>query len=94
MTFTFALLYGVLVSFFNFLFRVVEAGQLKRGRLMASALISTLLAGVSSSSVTIALGLMPYNLTLVSVLLFVGGLQGLIGGYLSGVFWVRYFHNF
>jgi hypothetical protein len=94
MTFTFALLYGVLVSVFNFLFRVVEAGQLKRGRLIASALISTLLAGVSSSSVTIALGLMPYNLALVSAMLFFGGLQGLVGGYLSGVFWVRYFHNF
>ena len=94
MTFTVALLYGVLVSSFNLLFRVIEAGQLRRRRLMASALISTLITGASSASIAITLGLMPYNLTLVSALLFFGGLQGLVGGYLSGVFWVRYFHNF
>jgi len=94
MTFTVALLYGVLVSSFNLLFRVIEAGQLRRRRLMASALISTLFTGASSASIAIALGLMPYNLALVSALMFFGGLQGLVGGYLSGVFWVRYFHNF
>lgn len=94
MTFTVALLYGVLVSSFNLLFRVVEAGQLRRRRLMASALISTLITGASSASIAIALGLMPYNFALVSALMFFGGLQGLVGGYLSGVFWVRYFHNF
>jgi hypothetical protein len=91
MTFTFALLYGVLVSTFTFLFHVVEAGQLRRGRLMASALASTLLAGAASSSVTIALGVMPFDSTLVSVMLVIGGLQGLVGGYLSGVLWTRYF---
>jgi len=94
MTFTVALLSGVLVSSFNLLFRVIEAGQLRRRRLMASALISTLFTGASSASIAITLGLMPYNLVLVSALLFFGGLQGLVGGYLSGVFWVRYFRNF
>jgi hypothetical protein len=93
MTFTVALLYGVLVSSFSSLFRVIEAGQLKRKRLMASALTSTLLIGISSSSVTIALGLIQYSHAFVFALLFFGGLQGLIGGYLSGVFWARYFRN-
>jgi hypothetical protein len=94
MTFTVALLYGVLVSSFNLLFRVIEAGQLRRRRLMVSALISTLITGASSASIAITLGLMPYNLVLVSALMFFGGLQGFVGGYLSGVFWERYFRNF
>ncbi|KON26404.1 hypothetical protein AC480_05735 [miscellaneous Crenarchaeota group archaeon SMTZ1-55] len=91
MTFTFALLYGVLVSVSTCLFHVVEAGQLRRGRLMGAALISTLLAGIASSSVTIALGLMPFDPSLVAAMLCVGGLQGLGGGYLSSILWTRYF---
>lgn len=94
MTFTVALLYGVLVSSFNLLFRVMEAGPIRRKRLMASALISTLITGASSATIAISLGLMPYNLLLFSALLFFGGLQGLVGGYLSSIFWERYFHNF
>lgn len=91
MTFIFALLYGVLVSAFSFLFRVVEAGHLRRGRLMSSALIATLLVGIASSSVTIALGLMPFDPMLVAAMLCAGGLQGLGGGYISYVLWTRHF---
>ncbi len=91
MTFTFALLYGILVSALTYLFHVIEAGQLRRGRLLGAALLSTLLAGIASSSMTIALGLMPFDPSLVAAMLCVGGLQGLGGGYLSSVLWTRYF---
>jgi len=93
MTFFFALLYGVFVSSLNRLFRVVEDGQVRMGRLMISSLASTVLVGVLSMATSMILGIVPYNPVLVSVILVAGAIQGLVGGYISGVVWERYLRN-
>jgi len=93
MTFSFALLYGVFVSSLNRLFGVVEDRQVRMGRLMISSLASTVLVGVLSVVTSMILGIIPYNPVLVSVILVAGAIQGLIGGYISGIVWEKYLSN-
>lgn len=93
MTFSFSLLYGVFVSSLNRLFGVVEGRQVRMGRLVISSLASTVLVGVLSTVASIILGIVPYNPVLVSIILVAGAIQGLIGGYISGVVWEKYLHN-
>ena len=94
MTFAFALVYGVLVSILSRLFGVAESGHIGRGRLMASSIVSTLLVGVLSASVSTALGMIPYNPVLISIIMVAGAVQGLVGGYLSGWVFEKYLRNF
>lgn len=94
MTFSFALLYGVFVSSLNRLFVVVESGRVRPWRLMASTLASTLLVGVLSATVSIILGIIPYNPALVSMIMVAGAVQGLAGGLISGVIWEKYLRSF
>lgn len=93
LTFSFALLYGVIVSLLNYLFRVKDAGEIRRRRLITSSLISTILIGVISSILSIFLGIIKYDLFLISVIMISGAVQGLVGGYLSIKVWERYFHT-
>lgn len=92
-TFSFALLYGVSVSILNHLFGVVESGHIRRGRLMASSLAATLLVGVISAFISIVLQIIPYNRALFSFILAAGAVQGLAGGYLSGIVWEKYLRD-
>jgi len=93
MTFSFAVLYGVLVGALNQLMRVVESGHVRRWRLMASSLTSTLLVGVISAAFSIVLGIIPYNPLLVSIIMAAGAIQGLTGGLISGILWEKYLRN-
>lgn len=93
MTFAFALVYGVLVSILNHLFSVVESGQIRRGRLTSLSVLSTLLVGVLSAFTSTALGLIPYNPVMISIIIVTGAVQGLVGGYLSGWVFEKYLRN-
>lgn len=94
MTFAFALVYGVLVSALNRLFGVAESGHIRRGRLTASSTASTLIVGVLSAFISTALGIIPYNPALISIIMVAGAVQGLVGGYLSGWVFEKYLRNF
>lgn len=94
MTFSFALLYGVFVGSLNRLFGVVESGHIRIRRLIASSLVSTLLVGVISFVISTVLGIIPYNPVLVSIIMAAGAVQGILGGYLSGIIWERYLRTF
>lgn len=94
MTFTFAVLYGILVSSFNHLLSVVDSGRINRTRFLASSTASTLLVGILSSTVSVVLGVLPYNFILIMIIIVSGAIQGVIGGYLSCVLWEKYFHRF
>ena len=83
MTFTFAILYGILVGCIYRLFGVVDLGRVRMGMLIVSALFSTIIVGVLSSAVSIFLGLIPYNVFIVSMIMFAGVIQGIAGGVLS-----------
>jgi len=93
MTFSFALIYGVFVSSLNSLFRVVESEQVRKGRLIASSLVSTLLVGFLSTGTSIILGIILYDPVLVSMIMVAGAIQGLIGGYVSCIVWEKYLRN-
>jgi hypothetical protein len=90
MTFSLALIYGVLVSSFNWLFGIVKSGRVRKRRLMASALTTSLIMGALGATFSIALGILPYNFMLFSAIIGSGAIQGLVGGYLSGVIWEKY----
>lgn len=83
MTFTFALLYGLLVGFLYRLFDVVDSGNVRMWRLIASSLSSTMIVGVLSASVSFLLDLIPYNAFMVSMIMVAGAVQGVAGGFLS-----------
>jgi hypothetical protein len=94
LTFTFAVLYGILVSSFNQLLNVADSDRINRTRFLASSTASTLLVGILSSTVSIVLGVLPYNFVLIVIIIASGAIQGVIGGYLSCVLWEKYFHRF
>ena len=60
---------------------------------MVSAFISTMLIGVSSTALSIALELIPYNSVLILVIIISGAVQGLAGGYISSIIWEKYFRS-
>jgi 5-bromo-4-chloroindolyl phosphate hydrolysis protein len=65
------------------LFGVVDLGRVRMGMLIVSSLFSTIIVGVLSSAVSIFLGLIPYNVFIVSMIMFAGVIQGIAGGVLS-----------
>ena len=89
-TLSMAISYGVLVSLFHRVFRVVDSGSFLSRRLIASTLASSFVMGVLSATVSISLGLMPYNVVVFSAIMISGALQGVIGGYFAGVLWNKY----
>ncbi|KON30867.1 hypothetical protein AC482_02650 [miscellaneous Crenarchaeota group-15 archaeon DG-45] len=93
MTFSFALLYGVLVSSLNRLLAVAELGHVRLRRLVASTLASTLLVGVLSAAASAILGIIPYNPALFSMIIVAGAVQGVAGGLISGIAWEKYLRN-
>jgi len=90
-SFSFALLYGLLVDGCFFLFRVRSTeGKVGTARLVVAMTLSTMIAGLSSYYVTVILGLVPRNLPLEIIILFAGTLNGAIAGYLTSIIWNKY----
>jgi len=90
-TFIFALLYGLFVDCFFFLFKVNTVEEtVKASRLIVSMTLSTALVGFLSYYVSASLGLLPRNLVLEIILLVIGTLCGAAAGYLIGIIWNRH----
>lgn len=90
-SFSFALLYGLLVDGCFFLFRIRDArGKARTARLVVAMTLSTMIAGLSSYYVTVVLGLVPRNLLLEIIVLFAGTLNGVLAGYFASIIWNKY----
>ena len=95
-TLLFALLYGLLVDGFFFLFKIdVVEGRVATSRLIAAMTLSTMLVGVSSFYVmTHLMYLKEYLPLLVEIILLImGTISGSFAGYLAALVWNRYLRN-
>ena len=94
-TLVFAILFGLLVDGFFFLFKVSTAeGRVETGSLVVAMTLSTMLVGVLSYYVTVHLmGLMPQNPLLEAFILVMGTISGTIAGYLASTIWNRHLKN-
>ena len=93
-TFSFALLYGLLVDGFFFIFKVNTVnGKLKTGRSMAAMTLSTVLVGLLSYYTSVWLVLIPRNLPLEVIILSVGIFSGAIAGYFISIIWNKQLAN-
>lgn len=90
MTFTFALLYGVLVGGLYRLLGVVNDGEVRAGRLIYASLASTMVVAALSASTAILLGIIPYDPRFVVFMMFAGAVQGVVGGFLSHKVYEKY----
>jgi len=84
-TIAFALIYGFLTDGFIFIFHVkAPEDEVRAKRLVAAMTLSTAITGVASYLVTVhILALLPRNPILEVVILVVGVISGLLGGYLA-----------
>lgn len=90
-SFSFALLYGLLVDGCFFLFRIRDArGKARTARLVVAMTLSTMIVGLSSYYVTVVWGLVPRNLLLEIIVLFAGTLNGVLAGYFASIIWNKY----
>jgi hypothetical protein len=91
----FALLYGLLVDGFFFIFNVYsDNGTVKTERMVASMTISTALVGVLSYYVTVlSLNLLQRNFALEVAILAAGTLNGIVAGYLTSIIWNKHLKN-
>ncbi len=86
-----ALLYGVLVDVFCYLFRVTSEGKVRSKRLVAALSLSTVIVGLVATYAFIALGFgttAPFAVLYLPVLV-IGALSGTIGGVLGARIWER-----
>ena len=90
-TLAFAVLYGLLMDAFLMLLKVkAENGALRMKRLVAGVTAATTLTGMASYYTTVhILSLLPRNILLETAILFVGFLNGIAGGYLTGLLWSK-----
>jgi hypothetical protein len=79
------------VDAFLVLFKVrVEDGIVRMKRLAAGVTLATAATGMASYYITVyVLSLLPRNIVLEVLILLVGVVNGLAGGYLAGVLWRR-----
>jgi hypothetical protein len=91
LTLGFAVLYGLLVDAFVMLFKVrVENGTVRMKRLVAGVTVATAATGMASYYTTVyVLSLLPRNIVLEVLILLIGVLNGVVGGYLAGVLWSK-----
>lgn len=91
-TFSFALLFGLSVDGFFFLFKVdIADGKVKTSRLVAAMTLSTMLVGVSSYYATAYLaGLVARNPLIEILILVTGTISGSIAGYLASLVWNKH----
>ena len=95
-TLLFALLYGLLVDGFFFLFKIdVVKGRVATSRLIAAMTLSTMLVGVSSFYVMTHLTYLKEYLPLLVeiIILIMGTISGSIAGYLASLIWNKYLRN-
>lgn len=93
-TFVFALLYGLFVDGFLFIFKVNPTNDgVKTNSLVVSITLSTALIGLLSNYAAVAFGLLPRNPMLEVGILIVGTLNGIAAGYLASIIWNRYLKN-
>ena len=90
-TLAFAVLYGLLMDAFLILLKVkAENGALRSKRLVAGVTAATTLTGMASYYTTVhILSLLPRNILLETTILIVGFLNGIAGGYLTGLLWSK-----
>lgn len=91
-TFVFALLYGLFIDIFFFIFKVnTTEGNVKTNRLVASMTVSTALVGLISYYTTVFIaGLLPRNPMLELSILIIGALNGSVAGYFTSIIWNKY----
>lgn len=94
-TFVFALLYGLFVDGFFFIFKINPAeGDAKTRKLVAAMTVSTGLLGLISYYVTVFIfGLVERNLLLEVGILIIGTFNGTVAGYLTSIIWNKYLKN-
>ncbi len=87
----FAIVYGVLIDGFFYVFRVrVPHGDVKTGRLVASLTLSTAAIGLLSTYITVSIGLMTMMPILYLIIIVIGIANGAAAGYLASFLWKRY----
>ena len=91
-TFIFALLYGLFVDLFFFVFKVnTTEDNVKTSRLVVTMTVSTALVGLISYYTTVfPFGLLPRNPMLELSILVVGALNGSVAGYFTSIIWNKY----
>jgi len=91
-TFIFALLYGLFVDLFFFVFKVnTTEDNVKTSRLVVTMTVSTALVGLVSYYTTVfPFGLLPRNSMLELSILVIGALNGSVAGYFTSIIWNKY----
>jgi len=94
-TVLFALLFGLFVDSFIYLFKVdIIGGKVEVGRLVAAMTLSTMLVGVLSYYVTVHLfDLIPRNPSMEAIILVMGTISGAVAGCLASVVWNKHLKN-
>ena len=95
-TLGFAVLYGLLVDAFSMLFSVKnENGAVRARRLVAAVTLATAVTGMASYYTTVyVLSLLPRNIVLEAVILVIGIVNGVVGGYLATMIWSKALKHF
>ncbi len=95
LTFGFAVLYGLFIDIFFFIFSVnTTDDNVKTSRLVVSMTVSTALVGLISYYTTVfPFGLLPRNPMLEFSILIVGALNGSVAGYFASIIWKRYLRS-
>jgi len=87
----FAIAYGLLVDGSFYLFRVRKPdGKVQTRRVVASLTLSTAVVGLSSTYITVSIGLMPMIPALYAIIIVVGGINGVLAGFVTSFIWNRY----
>ncbi|MCS7126474.1 MAG: hypothetical protein NZ929_06165 [Aigarchaeota archaeon] len=90
-TFLFALIYGLMIDFFIYLFRIRSSQRTVSSlRLMFALSLASIIVGVSAMYVTVGAGVMPAAYQIYIMVLIAGTLNGLVAGYLIAQIWNRY----
>lgn len=95
LTFGFAVLYGLFIDIFFFIFSVnTTDDNVKTRRLVLSMTASTALVGLTSYYPTVfLLGILPRNPIWDFSILIVGALNGSVAGYFASIIWKRYLRS-
>lgn len=95
-SFTFALLYGLLVDGFFYIFKVrISEKRVVTSRIVVATTVSTAFTGLLSYYTTIYLfNILPAN-PILEAAIFIGGiLSGALAGFFASVIWNRYLKDF
>ena len=89
-TLGFSILYGILMDAFLLLFRVRTDETFPMKRFVAAIAAATAVTGMASYYTTVhLLSLLPRNIALEASIMVAGLLNGIVGGYLAGLLWLK-----